>query len=120
MDGIPPKPVKNAHPVGFWIPGPIYWSPDGRTLLAQWSGEYESQTAYLVAVASGRVRTIFAINESTAHGWTPDGRTRVRLASPIYAKSKYPRIRVHAGMYDVDPVTLKRTLEKRLPGGSGC
>jgi len=120
MDGIPPKPVKNAYPVGFWVPERIFVSPDGRTLLAEWSGECETQWAYFVAVASGRVRTIFGVYESTAYGWTHDGRARVRLASPIYAKSKYPRIRLHAGMYDVDPVTLKRTLEKRLPGGPSC
>src|SRR5438067_12037562 len=47
-DGIPPKPVKNAHPVGFWIPKGVFRSPDGLTLLAQWSGACETQTAYLV------------------------------------------------------------------------
>jgi hypothetical protein len=126
MDGIPPKPVKNAYPAGFWVPERIFRSPDGRTLLAQWSGACETQTAYLVLVASGKVRAVFSAKvrgilmayESTAHGWTADGRARVRLSHPIF--EKYPRVRVRAGMYDVDPVTLKRTLERRLPYGPHC
>src|SRR5436190_8037776 len=125
-DGIPPKPVKNAHPVGFWIPKGVFRSPDGLTLLAQWSGACETQTAYLVSVATGKVRGIFVSNvrgilvvyESTTHGWTADGHARVRLSYPIFEKPS--RAKVQAGMYDVDPVTLKRTLERRLPYGLHC
>ena len=117
MDGIPPKPVKNARPVGFWMPDAVLRSPDGRTLLAQWSGECEGLTAYLVSVANGKIREIFGTaNESTAHGWTADGRARVRLKYTIFTKGVF----VHAGMYDVDPVTLKRSLERRLPSGLSC
>jgi hypothetical protein len=126
MAGIPPKPVKNAWPAGFWVPDRLFRSPDGRWLLGQWSGECETQTAYVIEVATGKVRAIFdtkvrgitATNESTAHGWTADGRARVRLPYSIFAT--YPRVNVQAGMYDVDPVTLKRTLEERLPYGPHC
>jgi hypothetical protein len=118
MAGIPAEPIKNAGPAGFWVPDRLFRSPDGRTLLAQWSGECETQTAYLVSVATGKVREIFGTNESTSNGWTSDGRARVRLGYPIF--EKYPRVRVQAGMYDVDPVTLKRTLERRLPYGPHC
>jgi hypothetical protein len=126
MDGIPPRPAKNAYPAGFWVPNRLYRSPDRRTLLGQWSGACETQTAYLVAGATGKIRAVFAAKvrgiymtyESTAHGWTADGRARVRLSYPIF--ENYPRVRVRAGMYDVDPVTLKRTLERRLPYGPHC
>jgi transposase InsO family protein len=126
MDGIPPKPVKYAHPVGFWVPNRVFRSPDGRTLLAQWSGACETQTAYLVSVATGKVRGVFVSDargifvtyESTTHGWTADGHARVRLSYPIF--ETYSRVKVQAGMYDVDPVTLKRTLERRLPHGPHC
>ncbi len=117
MDGIPPKPVKGARPIGFWIPEDMSRSPDGRMLLAQWSGECESQTAYFVSIADGKVRGIFGASDSTGHGWTKDGRARVRLDYPIFAKN---RVRVRAGMYDVDPLTLKRTLEKRVPQRPHC
>ena len=117
MDGIPPKPVKGARPIGFWIPDDVSRSPDGRTLLAQWSGECESQTAYFVSIADGKVRGIFGASDSTGHGWTKDGRARVRLDYSIFAKN---RVRVRAGMYDVDPLTLKRTLEKRVPQRPHC
>jgi hypothetical protein len=126
MDGVPPKPVKNAWPAGFWVPDRLFRSPDGRWLLGQWSGECETQTAYLVEVATGKVRGIFntkvqgvvATDQSTTHGWTTDGLARVRLPYPIFAK--YPRVKVQAGMYVVDPVTLRRRLERRLPYGPAC
>ena len=117
MDGIPPKPVINAHPVGFWIPQYVSRSPDGRMLLAQWSGECESQTAYFISIADGKVRAIFGPSDSAGQGWTKDGRARVRLGYPIFAKH---RIRFPAGMYDVDPLTLKRTLERRVPQTPHC
>jgi hypothetical protein len=117
MDGIPPRPVKNARPIGFWVPEHVLRSPDGRWVLAQWSGESESQTAYLISIADRKVPAIFGASESTAHGWTKNGRARVRLDHSIFGKS---RVRVRAGMYDVDPVTLKRTLETRLPSGPHC
>jgi hypothetical protein len=127
-DGIPPKPVENAHPVGFWVPSHVFRSPDGRILLAQWSGACETQTAYLVYVASGKVRGIFVehapgvtfMHQATTHGWTADGRARVRLASPIYAKLPRVGVLAPAGMYDIDPVTQQRTLERRLRGSPRC
>jgi hypothetical protein len=126
MNGVPAKPVKNGRPAGFWVPDRLFRSPNGRWLLGQWSGDCETQTAYLIDVATGEIRGIFdtkvrgvvTTSESTTHGWTADGRARVRLSYPIFAK--YPRVIVGAGMYDVDPVTLKRTLERRLPYGPHC
>ena len=95
-------------------------------MLAQWSGACETQTAYLVTVTTGKVLAVFSAKvrgiymtyESTTHGWTADGRARVRLSYPIF--TTYPRVRVRAGMYDVDPVTLEHTLERQLPYGQHC
>jgi hypothetical protein len=75
-------------------------------------------TGKVRGIFASKVRGIFVTYDSTTHGWTADGRARVRLSYPIF--KKYPRVRVPAGMYDVDPVTLKRTLERRQPSGLHC
>jgi hypothetical protein len=59
------------------------FSPDGKAILAQWSGECESPSAYLVA--GGRVRPYGGSDavESYALGWLPDGRAVVSFWSGI-------------------------------------
>jgi hypothetical protein len=60
-------------PAGWWQS--VSPAPDGRTLLAQWSGECEVPTAYLVDAASGRL-TILGTKgprqpvESRGLGWS--------------------------------------------------
>jgi hypothetical protein len=62
-----------ADPSGHWryaMP-----SPDGRWVLAQWSGECEVPTAYLFPSGGGRGRLVADAGlETSAVGWTPDGR----------------------------------------------
>ena len=63
-------------------------SPDGRTLLGQWSGECESPTAFLVSRAHGRPRPAGAATadkslESEALGWTPGGTALVHFTAGI-------------------------------------
>ncbi len=56
-----------------------YASPDGSTLLAQWSGECEVPTAFRVPIEGGDPVTLTGESlaeapNSTALGWSPDGR----------------------------------------------
>jgi hypothetical protein len=82
---LPPPPggTNDATPAGHWrwaIP-----SPDGSTLLAQWSGECEVPVAFLVDGATGTMSEVTGggglrdAPESTGFGWSPDGRAVVAL-----------------------------------------
>jgi hypothetical protein len=54
---------------GHWVA--VWPSPDGRTLLAQWSAECETPVAYLVTRKTGHVRVLGAASdESVALGWS--------------------------------------------------
>jgi hypothetical protein len=59
------------------------FSPDGKAILAQWSGECESPAAYVIV--RGRVRSFgrSAAVESVGLGWLPDGRAIVNFWSGI-------------------------------------
>jgi hypothetical protein len=59
------------------------FSPSGRAILAQWSGECESPSAYLIA--DGRVRAYGRSDavESVGLGWLPDGRAVVSFWSGV-------------------------------------
>jgi hypothetical protein len=59
-------------------------SPDGRTILAQWSGECEVPMAFFIPAAGGKPQSVtgpYSRNDyppnSTAYGWTTDGRAIV-------------------------------------------
>jgi hypothetical protein len=101
---------------GWWRK--IVASPDGRTLLAQWSGECEIQSTYLVSTVNGKDRPIFQGNSSTAAGWSRDGRARVRLPAPVYGTDK--SIRFQAGTYLVEPETMAVSLERPIARRPGC
>jgi hypothetical protein len=78
----PMWPGTRDHLNGLW-----QWaaaSPDGRTILVQWSGECEIPLAFLVAVAEGRPVSVTGEYtrddpppNSTALGWSDDGRAIV-------------------------------------------
>lgn len=59
------------------------FSPDQRAILAQWSGECESPTAYVIA--AGRVRPYGGSDavESVGLGWLRDGRAVVSFWSGV-------------------------------------
>jgi hypothetical protein len=90
------------QPVGHWryaLP-----SPDGRWVLAQWSGECEVPVAYLFPTAGGPGGAVAgADGETVAVGWAPDGRAVVGFwAGACGAGSDAP------GTYLVEPDTGRR------------
>jgi hypothetical protein len=105
------------------LPGRVGWwrrvvsAPDRRTLLAQWSGECELQSTFLVSVHDGRVRPVFRGHAATPAGWTQAGMARVRLADRIWRGKHVLR---QTGLYLVDPRTMAVKLERREPVRSGC
>jgi hypothetical protein len=103
VDGIP-----HGHWAGAWL------SLDGKTLLAQWSGECEIPIAFFVDAASGKKRPVTGEQdwtgapESIALGWSDDGRARVRLTRGYCGGSKHP-----PGVYLIDPASGRLTPVKR-------
>lgn len=85
---LPPPPggIVQGTPAGHWrwaIP-----SPDGSTLLAQWSGECEVPVAFFVDRATGTMTEVTGgglrdAPESTGFGWSTDGRAVVALWSAV-------------------------------------
>ena len=69
--------------VGHWAKA--YLSPDGTTLLAQWSSECEVPYAFLAPVRGGALRLVTGeadwakARPSVADGWTEDGRAIVEV-----------------------------------------
>src|SRR5690606_21212130 len=69
--------------IGHW--SWVLPSPDGRRALAQWSGECETSTAFVVDVESGALSTVTGETgaawsdapSTAALGWAPDGRAIV-------------------------------------------
>lgn len=114
----PAETVKqDPHPAGFWVPGRLFPSPDGKTLLAQWSGQCEVQSTYLVSAQTGERRSILRrADESTALGWTKDGSAKISVPRPTCGGAH-----LAAGIYAIDLVSLEPTLLRRIkprPGGS--
>jgi hypothetical protein len=104
-----------AHSHGWWRR--VVAAPDRKTLLAQWSGECELQSTYVVSSTDGRVRAIFPGHSSTIAGWSHPGLPRVRLNEGVWRKN----VRVHApGIYLVNPKTLAVSLQSPLPPLLGC
>ncbi|MDQ2910468.1 MAG: hypothetical protein M3R39_05570 [Actinomycetota bacterium] len=101
---------------GWWRR--IVVSPDRRTLLAQWSGECEIQSTYLVSTDDGAVKPIFEGASSTAEGWSRDDRARVVLPNEIWGTRAKRLFR--AGVYLVDPATLAVRLERPIQPRHGC
>jgi hypothetical protein len=104
-----------AGRAGWWRR--VVPSPDHRTLLAQWSGECELQSTYLVSAADGGARPVFAGHASEAVGWTPAGLARVRLAEQVW---RGKRLVHRPGVYRVDPHTMAVRLEREVAASKGC
>jgi hypothetical protein len=79
---------------GYWRS--VELSPDRRTLLLQWSGECESQTAFLARANGSGLRPV--ATESVALGWTLSGRAVVDLPRGACAGSAR-----RPGIYLVEP-----------------
>ena len=78
-------------------------SPDGRWVLAQWSGACEVPTAYVFPSAGGEGRPVDGTGAGTiAVGWTPDGRAVVGFMPGGCGADTEP------GIYLVDPRTRQR------------
>lgn len=100
---------------GWWRR--VFAAPDGQTLLAQWSGECEQQSTYLVSATDGSLRPVFAGHASEAIGWTIAGSARVRLAEQIWRGKTLIR---RPGVYVVDPRTMAARLAHSSAGKPGC
>jgi hypothetical protein len=78
-----PAPAADIAPLGHWESAQL--SPDGRTVLAQWSAECEIPIAFLIPVAGGKPRPVAGTQrehpESIGLGWSPDGLAVVFLPS---------------------------------------
>jgi hypothetical protein len=66
------QPAPNTQPVGHWAG--VRLSPDGASLLAQWSAECETPVVYVVSRRVRGVRRLGAATDvSLALGWTSAG-----------------------------------------------
>jgi hypothetical protein len=95
---LPGRPTATPL-VGHWRNARL--SPDGKTLLAQWSGECEGKIAYFVPAEGGKARPVTGRNEwSEALGWTDDGLARVRLSNGACGTTMHK-----PGVFLIDPET---------------
>jgi hypothetical protein len=92
---------------GYWRS--VELSPDRRSLLLQWSGECESQTAYLARADGSGVRPVGT--ESVALGWTRSGRAVVDLPRGACAGAAR-----RPGIYLLDPRSRRASF---VYGGHG-
>ncbi len=86
-------------------------SPDGRTIVAQWSAACEEPTAFVVSSQGGALRAVTGETdlrrapESVALGWSRRGELVVDLGRGGCKNGTTP-----PGIYRVDPRSLKRSL----------
>lgn len=92
-------------------------SPDGRWVLATWSGECEIPTAFLLPATGDEPaitvdgRAAFAgAAESVGIGWAPDGRAIVQLGTGLCGSAAD-----QPGVHLVEPGSLDRRLVIRQP-----
>jgi hypothetical protein len=89
--------LKPVGPIGRWVK--LFLSNDGKTWLAQWSGECEVQSTYFIPARGGKPRPVTGheTDESVALGWALHNRARVLLPRPACG-SRYRR----PGIYLID------------------
>ena len=108
----PPGTVHDGVQIGHWAQA--WLSPDGTTLLAQWSAECEVPIAFFVDAWSGTMRPVTGEKiwseapQSVAIGWAADGRARVRLPDGACGSSA-----AEPGVYLIDPESKRLTREAR-------
>jgi hypothetical protein len=104
-----------AGRAGWWRR--VVPSPDHRMLLAQWSGECELQSTYLVSASDGGARPVFAGHASEAIGWTISGLARVRLVDQDWRGGTLLH---RPGLYLIEPRTMRVRLERLVAAPNGC
>jgi hypothetical protein len=118
---ITKPPVPNGASV---VDGHWEWaarSPDGKWVIAQWSGECETQTAFVISVSDGSVHAVTGeagsawgdAPESTVLGWTSSGHAVAEFGggdTGCGGASALPH-----GVYVVSPTNLSRRLLVPLP-----
>jgi hypothetical protein len=84
----------------------VWLSPDGKTLLLQWSGECETPSAWFASANGGQLRPVAgnAADESVALGWTNAGRAVV-----VFPRAACGYGIVRAGIYLVEPSNDRKT-----------
>lgn len=112
------------HGIGHWAG--LLVSPDGRWVLAQWSGECETPSAWFVPLDGGAPRLTTGEADlgtnpnSWAVGWSADGRALVSLDGPDAACGSGDPA---PGTYAIDPATgdrellVPRTDDQAVAGG---
>jgi hypothetical protein len=103
----PPRDAVDGMVVGHW--DDAWLSPDGQTILGQWSSECEVRFAFLLPATGGRLRVVTGERdwrrspESIARGWTPDGWARVVLPKGFCSMdpNRPP------GLYHIHPKSLE-------------
>jgi hypothetical protein len=112
--------IARAPRHAFAAPGDLgYWrdavlSPDGRTVLGQWSAACESPTAFFVAATGGHLRAVtgetdlLKAPESQALGWSRAGQAVVHFFGGCGNGISRP------GVYVVDPTSGARRLVYRM------
>jgi hypothetical protein len=83
----------------------LWLSPDGKTLLAQWSAECETSYAYFVPAKGGKPRSVTDGGGpnpmSFVVGWEADGRARVDVVGETGCSDG----KWQPGQYLIDPAT---------------
>jgi len=99
---------KGGMSIGRWQS--LELSPDGSTLLGDWTTECEANYAFFIPAAGGRPRPVTGESDTTfrtkapvsgAHGWAPDGRARVFVVGDTGCGGRPWR----SGEYLIDPGT---------------
>jgi hypothetical protein len=108
---VPPATRVRQHPNdpdGSWVSA--WLSPDGKTLLLQWSGECETPSAWYAPASGGKAKPLAGDPgvESFALGWAPDGRAVVRFPRGLCGAGIHRR-----GIYLVDVHTGRKTFVRR-------
>jgi len=99
-------PAPNIPPAGHWAG--VRLSPDGRTLLGQWSAECETPQVFLVTRRTGSVRRPGgAADNSIALGWTSDGRALLHFPTGVCGGTYHGG----SGVYAVDGRRLRLLFE---------
>jgi hypothetical protein len=97
----------------------LFVSPDGETLLAEWSAECEIPIAFFVPARGGEPRAVTGERDwttspdSEAFGW--EG-ARAVVGIPRIGETVSDR----PGVYLIDPKTYERTFVRPLKGARGC